>query len=202
MSTERELFEAWYFDRYTMPLEKLTDSSYIYESDSDLFQAFQAGRAAMAEQAATEQAALLAENEQLRKDIADMVKNDADASFSALTEASLVPLELHNQYWAGPFPHSDVRVPSLAFDRARTAFGTSSQDDEKRVYRTLQAAIQAGLSATPPNVEKPALPGPARLPLPEPTCKTHAYGDLWNETKLIAYAKACIEADRAQRGGA
>ena len=51
----------------------------------------------------------------------------------------LVPLEEHNRLTAGPAPWTATRISEELFQVARSVFGTSSEDDDKRVYRTLQA---------------------------------------------------------------
>jgi hypothetical protein len=55
--------------------------------------------------------------------------------------SDLVPLNLHNQLTAGPSPWTDTRIPAQVFHVTRAVFGTSSYEDEQRVYRTLQAAL-------------------------------------------------------------
>ena len=55
---------------------------------------------------------------------------------------NLVPIEDHNRLTAGPSAWTDTRVPAEVFNVARAVYGTSSEDDDKRVYRTLQAALR------------------------------------------------------------
>lgn len=63
-------------------------------------------------------------------------------------ETNLVPLEMHNRLTAGPAPWTATRLPSELWHVARAVYGTSNEDDEKRCYRTVQAALWK-LAATP-----------------------------------------------------
>ncbi|HZW25150.1 MAG TPA: hypothetical protein VFF26_06685 [Gallionella sp.] len=54
-------------------------------------------------------------------------------------DRALVPLSDHHRLTIGPGPWAGVRIGQKAFNVARAVFGTSSEDDDKRVYRTLQA---------------------------------------------------------------
>ena len=58
-----------------------------------------------------------------------------------MTESDLVPLDQHHRLTAGPAPWTDTRVPAQVFHVARAVFGTSSHEDDQRVYRTVQAAL-------------------------------------------------------------
>lgn len=53
----------------------------------------------------------------------------------------LVPVEMHNQLTAGPAPWTDTRVPYELWHVARAVYGVSTEDEEKRIYRTVQAAL-------------------------------------------------------------
>lgn len=57
-------------------------------------------------------------------------------------DRALVPLSDHDRLTIGPGPWAGVRIGQKAFNVARAVFGTSSEDDDKRVYRTLQAYEQ------------------------------------------------------------
>lgn len=64
----------------------------------------------------------------------------------------LVSIEDHNRLTTGPSPWTNTRVEKAAFNAARSVFGTSTSDDDARVYRTLQAYIFAAslpLAAVP-----------------------------------------------------
>lgn len=63
-------------------------------------------------------------------------------------ETNLVPLEMHNRLTAGPAPWTATRLPSELWHVARAVYGTSNEDDEKRCYRTVQAALWK-LATTP-----------------------------------------------------
>lgn len=67
-------------------------------------------------------------------------------------KSDLVPLHLHSLMTAGPAPWTDTRLPSEVWHVARAVYGTSTEDDEKRVYRTLQAALWK-LAATQPEAQ-------------------------------------------------
>lgn len=54
-------------------------------------------------------------------------------------DIALVPLSDHHRLTIGPAPWTVVRIGQKAFNVARAVFGTGSEDDDKRVYRTLQA---------------------------------------------------------------
>lgn len=58
-----------------------------------------------------------------------------------MNTANLVPIEHHNRLTMGPAAWTDTRVPADVFMVAQAVYGTSSEDDDKRVYRTLQAAL-------------------------------------------------------------
>lgn len=58
-----------------------------------------------------------------------------------MTTNNLVPIEHHNRLTAGPAAWTDTRVPADVFSVAQAVYGTGSEDDDKRVYRTLQAAL-------------------------------------------------------------
>lgn len=58
-----------------------------------------------------------------------------------MTTENFVPLKLHNQLTAGSAPWTDTRVPAQVFHVARAVFGTTSLEDEQRVYRTVQATL-------------------------------------------------------------
>jgi hypothetical protein len=51
----------------------------------------------------------------------------------------LVPIEEHNRLTTGPAPWTATRISEELFQLALSVFGSSSEDDDKRVYRTLQA---------------------------------------------------------------
>lgn len=69
------------------------------------------------------------------------------------TDTYFVGLELHNKLTAGPAPWTDTRVPAQVFHVCRAVFGTNSQEDDQRVYRTLQAALMTlKTDAKPVNV--------------------------------------------------
>ena len=54
-------------------------------------------------------------------------------------DTGLVPIEEHNRLTTGPAPWTATRISEELFQLARSVFGASSEDDDKRVYRTLQA---------------------------------------------------------------
>ena len=54
-------------------------------------------------------------------------------------DTGLVPLEEHNRLTTGPAPWTATRISQELFQLACSVFGSSSEDDDKRVYRTLQA---------------------------------------------------------------
>lgn len=58
-----------------------------------------------------------------------------------MTEADLVPMQMHNLLTAGPAPRTETRVPAQVWHVARAVFGTSDLADEQRLYRTIQAAL-------------------------------------------------------------
>ena len=66
-----------------------------------------------------------------------------------MTEAELVPLELHNALTAGPAPWTDTRVPARMWHVTRAVYGVESHADEQRLYRSLQAALwtQSGIAS-------------------------------------------------------
>lgn len=66
-----------------------------------------------------------------------------------ITDTNFVPLEQHNQLTAGPAPWTETRVPAQVFHVARAVFGTTSLEDDQRVYRTLQAALMLQKPASP-----------------------------------------------------
>jgi len=64
----------------------------------------------------------------------------ADLEARGLAKPSgLVPIEEHNRLTAGPAPWTTTRISEEAFQLARSVFGASSEDDDKRIYRTMQA---------------------------------------------------------------
>jgi hypothetical protein len=64
----------------------------------------------------------------------------ADLEAKGLVKSNgLVPIEEHNRLTTGPAPWSATRISEELFQLARSVFGSSSEDDDKRVYRTLQA---------------------------------------------------------------
>jgi hypothetical protein len=65
------------------------------------------------------------------------------------TDTNFVGLELHNQLTAGPAPWTATRVPAQVFHVCRAVFGTTSLEDDQRVYRTLQAALMLQTPAAP-----------------------------------------------------
>lgn len=54
-------------------------------------------------------------------------------------DTGLVPIEEHNRLTTGPAPWTATRISQELFELARAVFGTTCDDDDKRVYRTLQA---------------------------------------------------------------
>lgn len=73
----------------------------------------------------------------------------------------LVPLEVHYRMTTGPAPWTDTRVVQEPFHTALAVFGSSSHQDDQRVYRTLQAyewrRAASTQPATPPHPEVPKL---------------------------------------------
>ena len=57
--------------------------------------------------------------------------------------SKMVPLDMHFRFTAGPAPWTNTRVPTKAWDIARAVYGTSTLEDEQRVYRTVQATLHA-----------------------------------------------------------
>ena len=51
----------------------------------------------------------------------------------------LVPIEDHNRLTAGPSVWASTRIAADQFQMARGVFGCQSEDDDKRLYRALQA---------------------------------------------------------------
>lgn len=68
--------------------------------------------------------------------------------------AALVPLATHSRLTMGPAPWTSTRVPLDAWDLSRAVYGTSTEDDEKRLYRSLQGAIYK--LTTPPASQEQA----------------------------------------------
>ncbi|MBL8469678.1 hypothetical protein [Methyloversatilis discipulorum] len=54
-------------------------------------------------------------------------------------DSELVPLDMHNRLTVGPAPWTDTRIKLDAFHAARAVFGSTCEEDDKRVYRILQA---------------------------------------------------------------
>lgn len=65
----------------------------------------------------------------------------------------LVPDETHRRFLVGPTPWTHTRVPQRLFDMARAVAGTSTAEDDKRVYNVLQATLQ--ILADAPQSEVP-----------------------------------------------
>ena len=63
--------------------------------------------------------------------------------------AAIVPLATHNRLTMGPASWTSTRVPLDAWNLSRAVYGTSTEDDEKRLYRSLQAAIYKLYTAPP-----------------------------------------------------
>lgn len=104
---------------------------------------------------------------------------------SEVVALPLVPIEDHNRLTAGPAVYTDTRVPAKSFNVARGVFGTGSEEDDKRVYRTLQAAFHA---AGPSGVEEPTdamvKAMVRRLLLNKPD------GSAWEDVMRLAYLDA------------
>lgn len=58
-----------------------------------------------------------------------------------MTTETLVPLDQHNRLTAGLAPWTETRVPAQIFHVARAVYGTSTHEDDQRVYRTVQAVL-------------------------------------------------------------
>ena len=70
----------------------------------------------------------------------------------------LVPVEKHNALTSHLNAWATHRVPKVVFDAARASFGTTSHEDDQRVYRTLQAAMHAE-ATVPGSVRCIPIPG-------------------------------------------
>ena len=57
--------------------------------------------------------------------------------------SKMVPLDMHFRFTAGPAPWTNTRVPAQVWHTARAVYGTSTLEDEQRVYRTVQATLHA-----------------------------------------------------------
>lgn len=66
-----------------------------------------------------------------------------------MTEADLVPLQMHNALTAGQAPWTDTRVPAQVWHVARAVYGTADLADEQRLYRTIQAVLMTLVPADP-----------------------------------------------------
>lgn len=75
-----------------------------------------------------------------------------------MTTGNLVPIERHNRLTAGPAVWTDTRVPIEVFGIACAVYGAGSEDDDKRIYRTIQAVLWKLATQSPAQEESPAAP--------------------------------------------
>ena len=86
-----------------------------------------------------------------------------------LKDADLVPLSTHYEMTMGPTVWTSTRVPTKVWGLASAVFGTSSRDDDQRLYRTLQAALYS----------YEALRSALAAPHPEPVAGAYAPDGVW-----------------------
>ena len=90
-----------------------------------------------------------------------------------MTTGNLVPIERHNRLTAGPAVWTDTRVPIEVFGIACAVYGAGSEDDDKRIYRTIQAVLWKLATQSPAQEESPAAPV---QPVGEPFAYVHKRG--------------------------
>ena len=90
-----------------------------------------------------------------------------------MTTGNLVPIERHNRLIAGPAVWTDTRVPIEVFGIACAVYGAGSEDDDKRIYRTIQAVLWKLATQSPAQEESPAAPV---QPVGEPFAYVHKRG--------------------------
>ena len=129
--------------------------------------------------------------------LADVIDRALAASNAAepaggCAPAALVPIEDHNRLTLAYLPYGGQRISMEAFTQARSVYGTTSEEDDKRVYRTLQAAFHATQPAEEPTDEM-VVAMVRRLLLNKPD------GSAWEDVMRLAYLDARAV---AKKGGA